>query len=62
MTRCYRAGCRMVIAWLTLGLSSSTSGEPFLPKQDTQVLERLSVKPADPVARELRTLDRKSVV
>ena len=56
MTRCYRAGCRMVIAWLTLGLSSPTSGEPFLPQQDTQVLERLSVKPADPVARELRTL------
>ena len=56
MTRYYRAGCRMVIAWLTLGLSSPTSGEPFLPQQDTQVLERLSVKPADPVARELRTL------
>jgi Tfp pilus assembly protein PilF len=56
MTRCRRAGCLMVIAWLTLGLSSLTSGEPFLPQRDTQVLERLSIKSADPVARELRTL------
>jgi tetratricopeptide (TPR) repeat protein len=33
-----------------------TSGEPFLPRQDAQVLERLTVKAADPVAREIRTL------
>lgn len=33
-----------------------TSGEPFLPQQDAQVLERLTVKAADPVAREIRTL------
>ena len=33
-----------------------TSGEPFLPQQDTQVLEHLSVKSADPVAREIRAL------
>ena len=56
MTGCRRAGCLIVSAWLTLALSSPTSGEPFLPQQEVQVLERLSVKPADPVARELRTL------
>jgi tetratricopeptide (TPR) repeat protein len=33
-----------------------TSGEPFLPQQDGQVLERLRVKSDDPFAREIRTL------
>lgn len=33
-----------------------TFGEPFLPQRDDQVLERLTVKATDPVAREIRTL------
>jgi tetratricopeptide (TPR) repeat protein len=33
-----------------------TSGEPFLPQQDAQVLERLTVKATDPAAREIRAL------
>jgi len=40
--------------WLTFSAPSMTSGEPFLPQQDTQVLEHLTVKAADPVAREIR--------
>lgn len=42
--------------WLTFSAPSMTSGEPFLPQQDTQVLERLSVKAADPIARGIRAL------
>ena len=33
-----------------------TFGEPFLPQQDAQVLERLTVKATDPAAREIRAL------
>ena len=33
-----------------------TFGEPFLPQQDAQVLEHLTVKATDPVAREIRAL------
>ena len=42
--------------WLTFIGPSMTSGEPFLPQQDTQVLEHLTVKAADPVARKIRAL------
>ena len=42
--------------WLILNTPSITSGEPFLPQNDEQVLERLSVKAADPAAREIRAL------
>jgi tetratricopeptide (TPR) repeat protein len=42
--------------WLALSIPSITSGEPFLPQQDAQVLERLTVKATDPVAREIRAL------
>ena len=42
--------------WLTFSAPSMTSGEPFLPQQDTQILERLSVKAADPIARGIRAL------
>ncbi|MEO8047493.1 MAG: tetratricopeptide repeat protein [Nitrospirota bacterium] len=42
--------------WFALSAPSMTSGEPFLPQQDTQVLEHLSVKATDPVAREIRAL------
>lgn len=49
-------GRMIAIGWLALSVPSLTSGEPFLPQQDAQVLERLSVKAADPVAREIRAL------
>jgi predicted Zn-dependent protease len=42
--------------WLILNTPSITSGEPFLPQNDEQVLERLSVKAADPATREIRAL------
>jgi predicted Zn-dependent protease len=42
--------------WLALSIPSLTSGEPFLPQQDAQVLERVSVKAANPVAREISAL------
>jgi tetratricopeptide (TPR) repeat protein len=42
--------------WLAMSAPSMTFGEPFLPQQDGQVLERLTVKATDPVAREIRAL------
>ena len=42
--------------WLTFSVPSMTSGEPFLPQQDAQVLEHLTVKATDPVAKGIRTL------
>jgi tetratricopeptide (TPR) repeat protein len=42
--------------WLTFNAPAMTSGEPFLPQNDEQILERLSVKAADPAAREIRAL------
>ena len=42
--------------WLALSIPSITSGEPFLPQKDEQVLEHLTVKATDPVAREIRAL------
>ena len=42
--------------WLTFSAPSMTSGEPFLPQGDAQVLEHLTVKAADPAAREIRAL------
>lgn len=49
-------GRLIATGWLALSAPSLTSGEPFLPQQDAQVLEHLTVKAADPVAREIRTL------
>jgi tetratricopeptide (TPR) repeat protein len=46
----------MATGWLALNQPSMTSGEPFLPRQDSLVLERLTVKATDPVAREIRIL------
>jgi tetratricopeptide (TPR) repeat protein len=46
----------MATGCLALSAPSLTSGEPFLPQYDAQVLEHLTVKAADPVAREIRTL------
>jgi Tfp pilus assembly protein PilF len=49
-------GRMIAIGWLALSVPSLTSGEPFLPQEDTQVLERLTVKATDPVAREIKAL------
>ncbi|MEK7762914.1 MAG: tetratricopeptide repeat protein, partial [Nitrospirota bacterium] len=52
-----RTLCRMIATgWLALSIPSQTYGEPFLPQRDDQVLERLTVKATDPVAREVRAL------
>ena len=49
-------GWLIATGWLALSAPSMTFGEPFLPQQDGQVLERLTVKATDPVAREIRSL------
>jgi len=49
-------GWFIAIGWLALSTPSITPGEPFLPQQDAEVLERLSVKSTDPVAREIKAL------
>lgn len=46
----------MALGCLALSQPPIASSEPYLPHQDTQVLERLSVNAADPVAREIRAL------
>ena len=56
MDRLRTAGCLIVTGWLALSQPALTSGEPYLPQQDAQVLERLSFNAADPVAREIRAL------
>jgi tetratricopeptide (TPR) repeat protein len=49
-------GWMITTGWLALSTPSLTSGEPFLPQQDAQVLERLTIKATDSVAREIRAL------
>jgi Flp pilus assembly protein TadD len=49
-------GWMITTGWFALSAPSLTFGEPFLPQQDAQVLEHLSVKATDPVAREIRAL------
>jgi tetratricopeptide (TPR) repeat protein len=49
-------GGLIAIGWLALGQPAITSGEPFLPQRDEQVLERLTIKATDPIAREIRAL------
>lgn len=49
-------GCVVASGWLSLGAPTVSFGEAFLPQQDTQILEHLTVKATDPVAREIRTL------
>lgn len=56
MDRLRTAGCLIVTGWLALSQPALTSGEPYLPQQDAQVLERLSFNAADPAAREIRAL------
>jgi len=47
----------MLLLWFRLLIQHSVaSAEPYRPTDDTQVLERLSFKATDPVARELDTL------
>lgn len=45
-----------LLGWFMLSLADRASSEPYRPTDDTQVLERLSFKASDPVARELATL------
>ena len=45
-----------VIGWLVLSEVGTACPEPYRPTDDTQVLQRLSFKTSDPVAREINTL------
>lgn len=45
-----------VIGWLILNQIGLASTEPYRPQDDAQILERLSFKASDRVARELETL------
>ncbi|MBX3328884.1 MAG: hypothetical protein KF722_00670 [Nitrospira sp.] len=45
-----------VLGWFTLNQVSNASSEPYRPMDDAQVLERLSFKASDPVAREFEFL------
>ncbi|MDH5739598.1 MAG: hypothetical protein OEY77_04670 [Nitrospira sp.] len=45
-----------VIGWYLLTQGGSASPEPYRPTDDAQVLERLSFKASDPLARELNAL------
>jgi predicted Zn-dependent protease len=56
MKRVRTLGWMITTGWLALSIPSITSGEPFLPQKDEQVLEHLTVKATDPVAREIRAL------
>jgi predicted Zn-dependent protease len=49
-------GWMITAGWLALSAPSLTFGEPFLPLKDEQVLEHLTVKATDPVAREIKAL------
>lgn len=45
-----------LLGWFMLSLPDRAASEPHRPTDDAQVLERLSFKASDPVARELATL------
>ncbi len=45
-----------LLGWFILSLSDRAASEPYRPTDDAQVLERLTFKSADPVARELAML------
>lgn len=45
-----------VLGWFTLSHVGIASSEPYSPADDAQVLERLSFKASDPVAREFEAL------
>lgn len=44
------------LGWLMLGQVGTASPEPYRPTDDVQVLERLTFKASDPVAREIEIL------
>lgn len=46
----------LLLGWFMLNQPDSAASEPYRPADDTQVLERLSFKASDPVAREFATL------
>ena len=46
----------LVLGWSTMNHIDPAYSEPYRPTDDRQVLERLSFKPSDPVARELHNL------
>ncbi|OQW31340.1 MAG: hypothetical protein A4E19_20440 [Nitrospira sp. SG-bin1] len=46
----------LIGCWFSVSLCAFASAEPYRPTDDTQVLERLSLKSTDPVARELDRL------
>lgn len=48
----------MLFGWLTLSQTVVTSAEPYRPMHEAEVLEPLSFKATDPVAREIRALRR----
>ncbi|MDK2742700.1 MAG: hypothetical protein NDI90_07265 [Nitrospira sp. BO4] len=56
MTRPWSRMTLVVLGWLTLNQVSIAFSEPYRPTDDAQVLERLSFKASDPVARKLETL------
>ena len=56
MKRVRTLGWMITTGWLALSTPSLTSGEPFLPQQDAQVLEHLTVKATNPGAREIKAL------
>jgi Tfp pilus assembly protein PilF len=49
--RALRLACASLL-WTVLSVSAA----PYTPASDTQVLERLPIRPGDPIARRLRTL------
>ncbi len=56
MTRPWQFVILALLGWMTLSKTGTTSADPYHPTDDAQVLERLSFKAADPLARELHTL------
>jgi tetratricopeptide (TPR) repeat protein len=46
----------LIISWIMAHPSFPAQAEPFVPTDDRQVLERLSLRAADPTARQIRTL------
>lgn len=52
-----KAWCRL-LAVSGIALASTVAAEPFVPRDDAQVLERLPARPADPVQSDMRNLRR----
>ncbi len=54
MNRLFTVVC--MVGWFMLSHVGATYAEPYRPTDDTQVLQQLSFKASDPVARELDSL------